>query len=72
VKPFIDNLMKRYSEIKFVFCNINNCNGTCKEVMEYYDVSLVPTVIVVGKNGTTTLTGTIEIRNNLEGVLNES
>ena len=72
VKSFIDNLMKRYSKIKFVFCNVNNCNGTCKKVMEYYDVSLVPTVIVVGKNGTTTLTGTIEIRNNLEGVLNES
>lgn len=72
VKPFIENLMKKYSKIKFVFCNVNNCNGTCKNVMEYYDVSLVPTVIVMGKNKTTVLTGTIEIRNNLERVLNES
>jgi outer membrane lipoprotein-sorting protein len=72
VKPYVTNLTKKYTNFKFVFCNINNCNGTCKEVMEKYRILFVPTIVVFGKNNTTVLTGTTEIRNNLERVLNES
>ena len=72
VKPYVTNLTKKYTNFKFVFCNINNCNGTCKEVMEKYRILFIPTIVVFGKNNTTVLTGTTEIRNNLERVLNES
>ena len=71
IKPYVTNLTKRYTNYKFVFCDVNNCNGTCKKVMEKYRIMFVPTIVVFGKNNTTILTGTIEIRNNLERVLNE-
>ena len=71
IKPYIKNLTKRYTNYKFVFCNVYNCNGTCKVVMEKYRIMFVPAVVVFGKNSTTVLTGSVEIRNNLEKVLNE-
>ncbi len=71
IKPYVTNLTKRYTNYKFVFCDVNNCNGTCKKVMEKYRIMFVPTIVVFGKTNTTILTGTIEIRNNLERVLNE-
>ena len=71
IKPYITNLMKNYTNYKFVFCNVNNCNGTCKVVMEKYRIMFVPTVVVFKKNNTTILTGIIEIKSNLKRILNE-
>ncbi len=71
VKPLIENLAKEYSNVRFVFCNVNDCSGECKEIMENYRVMFIPTAVVIGKNGTTILTGSAEIENELEEVLNE-
>jgi outer membrane lipoprotein-sorting protein len=72
VKPYITNLTKKYNKINFVFCNVNDCSGECKEIMENYRVMFVPTAVVIGKNGTTILTGSTEIENRLEEILNEN
>ena len=71
VKPLIENLAKEYSNVRFVLCNVNDCSGECKEIMENYRVMFIPTAVVIGKNGTTILTGSTEIENELEEVLNE-
>ncbi len=72
VKPFMENLTKKYDRVRFVFCNVNNCNETCKRVIEKYRVMFVPTAVVIGKNDTTILIGSKDIKNRLEGVLNEN
>lgn len=71
VKPLIENLAKEYSNVRFVFCDVNDCSGKCKEIMENYRVMFIPTAVVIGKNGMTILTGSAEIENELEEVLNE-
>ena len=71
MKPLIENLMKEYSNVRFVFCNVDNCSEECKKIVEAYWVEFVPTAVVIGKNGTTILTGSTEIENELEEVLNE-
>jgi thiol-disulfide isomerase/thioredoxin len=72
IKPYITNLTKKYGKINFVFCDVNDCERECKEIMEKYRVMLVPTAVVIGKNGTTILTGSTEIKNKLEEILNEN
>jgi outer membrane lipoprotein-sorting protein len=71
IKPYITNLTKKYGKINFVFCDVNNYNRTCSKIMEKYRVMFVPTAVVIGKNGTTILTGSMEIKNRLEEILNE-
>jgi 3-polyprenyl-4-hydroxybenzoate decarboxylase len=39
--------------------------------VEAYRVEFIPTAVVIGKNGTTILTGSTEIENELEDILNE-
>jgi len=72
IKPYITNLTKEYSNIRFVYCDVNDCSGECREIMEKYRIMFVPTAVVIGKNNTTILTGSTNIKNELERVLSES
>jgi len=72
VKPFMENLTKKYNKVRFVFCNVNDCNETCRDVMEKYMVMSVPTAVVFKKNKTTILIGSKNIKNELEVILNEN
>ncbi len=43
VKPLIENLVKEYSDVRFVFCNVDNCSRECKEIMVNLGCSTNPT-----------------------------
>jgi len=71
IMPFMKNLTKEYKNVKFDFCNVYNCSGECKQVMRKYNIMFVPTVVVFKNNTSTTLVGTVDIKNKLEGLLYE-
>lgn len=55
IKPALNDLMEDFQQVKWVSVNIQNDPD---ELMEKFNVSVVPTMVVVGKNGTHKHSGT--------------
>ena len=55
IKPALGDLMEDYPNVKWVSVNIQNDPNN---YMEKFNVSVVPTMVVVGKNGTHKHSGT--------------
>ncbi|WP_457548886.1 thioredoxin family protein [Archaeoglobus sp.] len=61
VKPYIDKLKRKFPDVKFVYCNVNDKNISKACYTYAYYVFGVPTVVVHAGNVTTSLVGDRDI-----------